>query len=344
MRARVLRLLERVSRLYQKDVESGLELAAKARQLAAQYGDLAGIARALLVESAGYFMSARYAEALAYARQGLAYYVQLADRAGQASALMCIGDAFHATGRWRKAIEFYERALAPLRSLGDSRRQADLHRRIGVLHDNWDEWEDADRHFSEGLRIARRTGDRLAEAKLQMNVAACLAARGNSAEAFGRYEECRRMFETLGDTYWAALVDTNRGVVEFKLGQVTDARRSFEKALAYFGPRRLRRMILTCRINLCDALNALGERAGAARQGELALRMARRSGDRRNEMYALDALSRVAAAAGESGLAVDRLNAAIGIAESLDELVQLKEMRVSLAALAPRKGKRRRSR
>jgi DNA-binding CsgD family transcriptional regulator len=143
--------------------------------------------------------------------------------------------------------------------------------------------------------------------------------RGDYQVARSRYEECRRMFEALGDDYRLALTHHELGVAAYFQGDLATAREHCEASLALYRG-------LADEVGIVAALNDLGE--VALLQGDLeaaesleveSLAMARRIDDKERIAMTLAALAGLAAARGRPTRALRLAAAAIGLNEAIGQ-------------------------
>ncbi len=189
-----------------------------------------GAARAF--EAAGDAAAALYsnAEALAHYESALSLPAGLKpdDRARieerQGDTAFRSGHVDTALGSWTRALEFFE-------SDGSPTRAGELHRKIGSGY-----WHKADRessiaHFQQGIDLLK-DGDPCRElVELYEEAASLYVETGDNMLAIYAAEKAQRLAEALGQSATASRAHLTFGRVFGRIGDLEQARRSFERAV-----------------------------------------------------------------------------------------------------------------
>lgn len=136
--------------------------------------------------------------------------------------------------------------------------------------------ESAEALFRQALLVAEASGDATLSAKALLNLAIVLDLAGRTRESLPLLEESRRLNEGLGETEVAVAVNNSLGVVKLKLGEASEARRSYARMAEQaqrLGSSRLQTLALA---GVADALRQEGEFPGALEWAERASLLARR--------------------------------------------------------------------
>jgi tetratricopeptide (TPR) repeat protein len=155
-------------------------------------------------------------------------------------------------------------------------------------------------------------------------------------DARGAVTELRsalKLYDALGDSGWAALCKANLGSACSAAGQLAAARRYLTQSLAYFRACRRVRMQGIALINLSEVECLAGRYPDALKLASDVLRLARRAGDKRQEIYALEALGKARHGAGEREPGRELLRQALALAKAAEDREALQAVRASLANL-----------
>jgi len=143
--------------------------------------------------------------------------------------------------------------------------------------------------YREAARRLGEVGEIHAAAVAELNLGTVLAERGRASEALPRLAAAGRVFADLGATTELCAAELNRGNALLAVGQIDDARRAAESALARAeGAPHLRAFAL---LVLGDARRRLGDDGGAARSYREALAIAAERGDMHAQISAHIALA-----------------------------------------------------
>jgi transcriptional regulator with GAF, ATPase, and Fis domain len=147
----------------------------------------------------------------------------------------------------------------------------------------------ASERYREAVRLLGEAGEVHAAAVAELNLGTALVERGRASEALPRLAAASRVFAELGATTERVAADLNRGNALVLVGEATDARAAAEAAIANAGGApHLRAFAL---LVLGDALQKLGDAAGAERAYRDGLAIGRERGDAHAQVSSYVALA-----------------------------------------------------
>ena len=170
-------------------------------------------------------------------------------------------------------------------------------------------FDEAVHHIGRAADTSGRLGFLQTEAYQVTSLGRAQCQAGDYAAGAATLERGIAKAEATGDVRLAALGRVHLGRVLRALGRIAEARRALEAAAAWHGEAGggEQAALGDCLLAALDAADGV---PGAEQRLVAVLEGARRSGDAPVEVFALDALARIAAAAGDAATARDRCEAA----------------------------------
>ena len=242
-------------------------------------------------------------------------------------------------GYWREGRERFAQALALPGVDSPSERTA----RGGALFlAGWLAGEQADQaaartHFDELLRLAEAAGDRRLVAYALTGLGAAASQTGDLDEARRRHEAALALAPELGPVEEAVALH-NLGVVAHRRGDLAAARALYGEALAAHRRLRSGHHVVTSLNNLAVVMTEQADHAGAGALREEALRLAQAQGLPEGVATSLEGVAWLAAAGGQPERALRLAGAAAALRTAHG--VELTRPRQALLAdrLAPARG------
>jgi len=271
------------------DRRKALEISQEALQLARETGDR--FEQGLLLNNIAviYGYEGQWEKAIGLFEEAAAIHAEGGRQAEEAAALLNIGAAWAQLGDHRRAISLFERALPVSRALGDRGRELSLLIYLGGAHRELGETEAAMKYLKAGLEMARQLGLRRVEALALNHYAAVLANARRFEEAIEQHEQLLRIHRETGNVRGEVNSLINLGAALASIGQC--------------GPARVR----------------IGEALALARQME----------DRLYEGAALCVLAQLDREEGSLADALEHMNAALEIAESVRATSSAQQIRTA---------------
>lgn len=262
-----------------------------------QGADRVGAAEALLSAAALEERADRPREAAAFA--DAAYSVA---RDGGSPRVSARALRRRARGRWSSgdhaaAEQDYVRALEACEALEDARGGAEAAIGAGNVLEEQGRWEDAERWYRRALQILDAAGEASAERwHALLNLHVTLRWRGAVDESIAALEDAEAEVVRLQDPSARPFLLNARGQLAVARGDFADAVGRLTEAMSV---AKGARAVVTIRLNLAEALFAIGRPIDASEQIRTAEREAVIAGLPRKLPEAYRLLGRIAAAAGD---------------------------------------------
>jgi CHAT domain-containing protein len=164
--------------------------------------------------------------------QALDLFRVIADRKGEANTLDSLGALEASSGDKRKALDLYDRALSIWRATGDRYGEAYALFSLGKLHGESDEKQKALDYYNQALDLFRKVKHPRGEALALNGLGLLYASSGESQKALDCYCQALPLWRSLGDRSGEAATLADLARVERDLGDLDEARRHIEAALA----------------------------------------------------------------------------------------------------------------
>ena len=204
----------------------------QARQLYRRAGDRIGEARALVNLGVAGYCRGRYEQATSCDRRALALYRQTGNRVGQARALSNLGLVYLRQGRYRQAHGNLRRSLALYREDGIQPAEAHVLGSLGELEMRQGRYAQAAGHLRRSLALCRASGNRLCEARTQACLGLVMLRRGRYAQATAYLKRALALHSEAGNPSGQAEALNGLGEALLAAGQAGYARTRHADALA----------------------------------------------------------------------------------------------------------------
>jgi CHAT domain-containing protein/Tfp pilus assembly protein PilF len=172
--------------------------------------------------------------------QALDLFRTMADRNGEANTLYNLGELEASLGVEQKALDFYDRALSIWRATGNRYGEAYALYSLGGLYGESDENQKALDHYKQALALFREVKHPRGEALALNGLGLLYASSEESRKAPDCYRQALPLWRNLGDRNGEAGTLANLARVERDLGDLDEARRHIEAALAITETLRLK--------------------------------------------------------------------------------------------------------
>jgi tetratricopeptide (TPR) repeat protein len=265
-------------------------------------------------------------------QQALDAWKTLRDRQGQASTLTALGHLYSILGEKQEALNLYTQASEILQSLGEPTARASMLNGLGYVYYELDDKGRALEYFQEALRVFRSIRYRSGEGSSLVWAATCHFALGNHSLAADFLRQALNVYEASPDTRMQAWLFRVLGEVHHALGDDAKALDYYRQALDLTVASKNTReqgYILDC---IADHYFDRGEKKRAMEFSLQALELHRMCRDSFGEAATLCNLAQAARDLGDLDESLARLQAAVGIIESLRTKVSVQGLRVSYFA------------
>ena len=270
--------------------------------------------------------------ALEHYNQSLSLWRDLGEAWGEVRALNSIGVVYTSLGEYQKALEGYERALPLGRATGNRRDECYTLSNIADAYDALGEYLKALEYYEQALLLTRTLGDRLFEANTLNHIGTVTSSMGDHSKALEHYRQALALSRDVGERRIEANALGDTGLVYQRLGEYLKATEYHQQALSIrreIGDRLGEAVSLS---NLGFISSALGDAQKALEYYGDALVLRRAVKSRKEEAMTLFGIARVERDRGNLGEARVRMEAALGIIESLRTKVSGQELRASFFA------------
>jgi CHAT domain-containing protein/tetratricopeptide (TPR) repeat protein len=215
--------------------QQALDYLHEGARIAREANDRRGEAHAVNFLTRLYFELGEGEKALDFAGQALSLFRLIGDRSGEALAVHNQGAIYALRGEREKALDLYNQALSILRAGSDRHTEAFVLLGLGKLYDESDENQKALDHYNQALALFRKIKNPQGEA-LALNHQGLLYAASPSSEdwrkALDCYNQSLPLWRELGDRSNEAATLGSLARAERNLGELNEARRHIEAALA----------------------------------------------------------------------------------------------------------------
>jgi tetratricopeptide (TPR) repeat protein len=287
-----------------RELQQGLELARRAADPAAEAYTLTLWGQ--IGEYQGSFRLARN-----YFDAALSIHQRIGDRRGEAENLRRIGSICYYLDDLKQARTYTLAALETWRDIKDRAGEAGSLANLGLIDMLLGDQQLALTWQQEALALAQSIGDRFQEANSYSSLAQLYQMQSNYAAARDSAEQAIRLFRGLGERRGEADVLNALGLVWRDLGQWEQARRCIAQALAIQQAIGDQNRAAYSHLNLGSVLQNDG--ATEIRHYRRALELARASGDRFAEAYALSYSANLARRQQDLRAAIETYQAALRI-------------------------------
>jgi CHAT domain-containing protein/Tfp pilus assembly protein PilF len=253
-------------------------------------GDRSRIAATLNAIGSIYTDFGEKPKALDYYNQALPVWRALGDRAGEAKTLSNIGLVYSDLGEKAKALDYYRQALPIQRAVGARAGEATTLINIGAVYADLGEQSKAIDYFNQALPMTRAVGARSKEAITLNNLGRVYSALGESSKALDYYNQALPISQALGNRSDAGVTLNNIGSIYDNRGETTKALDYYQQALLIWqavGDRSDQAVTLN---NIAGAYKHLGQKSKALDYYNQALPLQRAVGNRSTEATTLNNL------------------------------------------------------
>lgn len=259
----------------------------------------------------------------------------LGHRRGEGVAWNELGHLYKSEAAPQKAIKAYDRALTVWEALGDEalEEKATALHNLGTVYSTLGSFSEARELLERALALRQKAEDLRGQAATITAIAWIEGLEKQLPEALRLYEEAIELRRREKDWRGAAATLDRRGTALRQVGRTDEALASYRQALEFFEQSGERGLIAHPLSNLGGLLVQKGDLAEGERLLMQALQLFRQSSDQESEAFVLQELAQAARQRGDLPLALDRIEEAIGLVESLRRAAPGPELRVSYASL-----------
>lgn len=208
-----------------------------------------------------YYSMDRTEEAIAAARQALAFNQESGDRWGQASCLNNLGIMLDRVKDFEQSVDYIRQALAIRREIGSPWGVATCLINLGYLTQARGEFEQSLPYFEESLKLFEESGDRMAIAKVYNNIGHCHHYLEDKEKALDYNRKALVIQAEIGDGTGFLISTFNIGTAWKTLGDHHQAITYFRQAVADARQRGLRPWLCLYLYQLAETLLLAGEAA-----------------------------------------------------------------------------------
>jgi CHAT domain-containing protein/Tfp pilus assembly protein PilF len=344
----------------------------KALSLLEAAGDDRGTGYTLNYLGLAYWYIGQLNKALGCYQKALPLWQRQGDRLNEAETYNRMGGAYDGLGDIQKALEVYQTALQIREEVKDRGGQAESFNNIGVLYDKLGESQKALEQYGYALSIFEELKNFSKAAKTLNNIGFAYADLGDSEKALEYYERARltrkgihepleeattlsnigNVYALYGDfqkaldyygqaiaiqkearaTWGESYTLINIGQAHASLHDSQKALECYERALGLLEEAEDRQGVAIAHDKIGQVLILSGEYQQASQHYARAIQLWRLLGDRRGEVSTLYGLAQIDFKQGNTDKALERINEAIEIIESLRIKVTNPDLRASYLA------------
>ncbi|WP_052685093.1 ATP-binding protein [Lentzea aerocolonigenes] len=176
----------------------------------------------------------RFDDALEYDSRALRLFESAGDRSGQGSVLNNMGLVLDRLHRHEESVEHTQRALALFRETDDRPRQGYALSDIGVALQHQGNCAEALNYHREALVLARATHDRALEAEALNGLGNATRIVSGAESVMDLHEQALTIAQEIGDRHEQAQANEGFAHAHAALGNIAEARKSWELALAIY--------------------------------------------------------------------------------------------------------------
>jgi CHAT domain-containing protein len=308
---------------------SSLEFFKKAEALQRGVNDKRDLAENLLDIGASYCDLSRYEESITYLNESLRISQQLGDKHGQGLALVAIGRMYGRQGHYQEALNAFQQALELIQPLGDLTWIAAVVAGIGSVYDCMGDLDQTISYWNRSLELFRKAKNTIAEIDVLLQIGNVLLAAGETDLAQVRIEEAAALTKNISNPGLEGSALHYMGVLYWKRGEPARALENYAIASQLYEKAKDLQSSAELNVSQGQAYEDLGKTAEAFKNYQQAIEFAQRAQDRLMEASARYLLARVLANEGNRTAALQQIESAVGLAESLRGGVYSRQMRTS---------------
>jgi tetratricopeptide (TPR) repeat protein len=222
-------------------------------------------------------------------------------------------------GRWDRALSEFKRASAIAEAEDRPLISARANLRLGSIESRRGNKENAQKRLQKALRIARRLKNKETQAKALQALGELYSTKGEFREAKKDLRESLDIAQELNDPNLAASSHINLGIIYTNQDKPELAIDQFGKAIQVMEEEDNPLVIARVKINLGTVQSIIGDYGKAIENFEDAIELSTRSGDLRQQGYALAGAAHIYLLDREPDTAKDYLDEALQIFKLLGE-------------------------
>jgi CHAT domain-containing protein len=218
--------------------QAALESYAAARAIAERIGDQT--AQAIVVAGIGsiYFEMGDDPEALRYFQDAMKLFERNGKNWGAAEVRLQLGRVHHSMGDDKQAIEYLNDAVVSFRSLRMPLLESSTLRELGFVYDSVGDKDRALESYKSALQRRRASEDQRETAYLLSYIGHVYEELKDTTRSLQYYREALPLSQRSADPVAEALIHNNLAHLYGKLGNLADAKREVETALALIESQR----------------------------------------------------------------------------------------------------------
>ncbi len=329
--ARALNYIGEIHYGYSK-LQQSLEFYQQALSIWCILDDRRGQAQSLLNFGYTYSDMGEPQKTLYYYQQSSAIWSALADNRGQALTLTAIGRLYSRLGESQEALSYFSQAMKLIQILGDRKEEARVLNGIGFVHEHLGEQQRAIEYYKKALSLFRSASYRIGEVATLHEFGRAYYSSGHNREAYDYFDCFLSMSRALDDQRFISYGLTGIGRVIESLGNRAQALEYYKQALPIYQAEADRR-------GEAFTLNLIGRVHHSQNQWhqtldsyQRALRLSQKSGNQVQESMTLYNVALANRDMGRSGEAIEKIEEALLIVESLRSKVASNDLRTSYFA------------
>jgi tetratricopeptide (TPR) repeat protein len=212
-------------------MQKALDAYQRARDIFA--GLSARLGEAIAIENTGgiYLALGEPREALNCYDKALPAYLSVGEPFGQSNVLNSMGLAHRRLDKMQEAIELYARALESSRKNGLPRLEASTLGNLGAAYLALGDKQKAADYYNQELALCRRVGARACTAAALNSLGEVAFLSGETERSLDYLGESLKLFRMAGERKWEATALQGLARTNYKLGNLSEARKQIEAAL-----------------------------------------------------------------------------------------------------------------
>ncbi len=275
------------------DFEQALSAAERAATEAVSRGMPQILAPARLRQAYALSMLGRRETAQTTFEEARRVFASARDRKGVALTLGESAFFLGQDGHLLEAKRQWEEALATSRETGDRNGEVRALKGLGILYHHHGQLGQSGKYLEEGLAVALETGDAAREYSIRNNLGITLREQGQLESAAAELGRAQRSIEH-GDTGLKRYPAYNLGETQLLMGNLSEARKSFDQALSSFRVSGERRGVAYSLFGIGSLLFEQGDLKAARQKHQEALEIWEEIGERWASTPSRIALARIA--------------------------------------------------
>jgi CHAT domain-containing protein/Tfp pilus assembly protein PilF len=272
-------------------------------------------------------------DALDYYNQALPLFRALKNQNSEMSIVSRKGSIYRVFGENQMALEAFNEALTITRALDDRTSEARTLSNIATVYFHLGEAQRALYLFEQALALQQLEKDRRGEAITLNNIAKSQDSLGNKQSALDYFNQALLIQQETGSKTGQAAAHNNIGAVYYDLGDMEKALDSCTKALEICRALKVKIPPEAMTINMLGRIYAaLGQIQKARDYHNEALQLKHDMGDKGGEALTIYDLARLERDSGNISKALNLIESAIEIVESVRAKIASQELRASYLA------------